>query len=142
MAASTKNDDDVMSEINITPFVDIVLVLLIILMVTSTQIVKASLKVELPKAASGGEAVSSTLNVVMTPDNKILLDGNEVTEDALAAAVRTGAAQDPKLQAVIAADKSIAYGKVVHIIDLVKFNGVASFALNIERTASPDQGRQ
>ena len=61
MAGSSNDNDDVISAINVTPFVDIVLVLLIILMVTSTHIVKASFKVDLPKAASGGAAVESTM---------------------------------------------------------------------------------
>jgi biopolymer transport protein ExbD len=142
MAASTKNDDDVIADINVTPFVDIVLVLLIILMVTSTHIVKASFKVDLPKAASGGSAVESTLNVVVTKDGTTYLDGIEIDEKALAAKVRAEKQANESLQAVIAADKGVPYGKVVHVIDIVKNNGVKSFALNIERTPTVEQGRE
>ncbi len=131
--ASKRSDDDVISAINVTPFVDIALVLLIILMVTSTHIIKASLKVELPKAASGGEAIESTLNIVVTKDSEILLDGNRIDEVALASAVRAEKQKNPKLQAVISADKGVPYGAVVNVIDLVKLNGVKTFALNIER---------
>ena len=134
MAADLNQEEDVISSINVTPFVDIVLVLLIILMVTSTHIVKASLKVDLPKAASGGDAVESTLNVVVTKAGEVLLDGNLITTERLAAAVRTEKQKNPKLQAVISADKGVPYGSVVDIIDVVKINGVKSFALNIERT--------
>ena len=57
MAAVTHNDgDDVIASINIIPFVDIVLVLLVIFMVTSTVIVKAAIKVDLPTAANAGTA--------------------------------------------------------------------------------------
>ena len=134
MAGATNDNDEVISAINVTPFVDIVLVLLIILMVTSTHIVKASLKVDLPKAASGGAAVDSTLNLVLNKEGQLMLDGNQVTEKQLVEAVKKTKAEDPKAQAVIAADKGIEYGRVVRVIDLVKSNGILSFALNIERT--------
>lgn len=137
--APSGGDDEVISAINVTPFVDVVLVLLIILMVTSTAIVKASLKVDLPKAASAGAAVESTLNVIVMPDGKLVLDGAEITEAALAAKVRSEKAANEKVQAVIAADKRVPYGEVVHVIDVVKTNGVTSFALNIERVPTPDQ---
>ncbi len=57
-----------MSAINVTPFVDIVLVLLVVLMVSSVHIVRASIEVDLPNASSGGEAVPSTLNIVIKRD--------------------------------------------------------------------------
>ena len=138
--ARKKDEEAVLSDINVTPFVDICLVLLIILMVTSTTIVKASLPVELPKAASGGATVESTLNLVITKDGEILLDGAPITEEMLVARVKSEKAANPKLQAVVAADKGVPYGRVVHVIDVVKTNGVTSFALNIERVATPDQG--
>lgn len=137
MAGAARDDDEAISAINVTPFVDIVLVLLIILMVTSHQIAKASLKVELPRAASGGEAVASTLNVVITREGQLILDGSEVTQSALGEAVERLKQTEPKLQAVISADKGVPYGRVVEVIDLVKAHGVTSFALNIERSAPP-----
>ncbi len=127
------NEDEAISAINVTPFVDIVLVLLVVLMVTSTEIVKASLQVDLPKAASGGENVSTTLNIVVTKDGLLLLDGNETNDQGLADVVKAEKARDPKAQAVIAADQSVPYGRVVRIIDIVKLNGITTFALNIER---------
>jgi biopolymer transport protein ExbD len=133
VAAKLGGDDDAISEINDTPFVDIVLVLLIILMVTSAEIVRASLKVELPRAASGGEAVESTLNVVITKEGELYLDGVKSTEAEIIDRIRREKTSNPKVQAVIAADKSVAYGSVVRVIDLVKQNGVTGFALNIDR---------
>ena len=127
------NEDEAISAINVTPFVDIVLVLLVVLMVTSTEIVKASLKVELPKAAAGGDAVSTTLNVIVTKDGELLLDGTPVDDQGLADVVKAEKARDPKAQAVIAADKTVPYGRVVRVIDIVKTNGISTFALNIER---------
>lgn len=142
MAGRVDSDDEVMSDINITPFVDVVLVLLIILMVTSVDIVKASLIVKLPKAASGKEAITSTLNLVITEDSTLYLDGAKTTEEALIAKTQAEAAKTPDLQAVIAADKKVPYGVVVRIIDLVKSNGVKEFALNIERVAAPEDSAE
>jgi biopolymer transport protein ExbD len=134
MAAFNQNDDDdVIGAINIIPFVDIVLVLLVIFMVTSTVIVKAAIKVDLPKAANAGTAVEDTLNLVVTRERALLLDGEPVSHEAASARIRTRAASNPKLQAVISADKRLPYGDVVGVIDMVKGAGVASFALNIER---------
>ncbi|MCG8556019.1 MAG: biopolymer transporter ExbD [Proteobacteria bacterium] len=124
-----------MADINVTPFVDVVLVLLVVLMVTAVQIVRASIVVELPKAASAGSAVASTLNIVIEADGQLLIDGRQVDGRTLADEVRRLKAADPKLQAVIAADKRVAYQHVMSAIDVVKSNGVASFALDIQRKA-------
>lgn len=135
-------EDGPISEINIIPFVDIVLVLLIIFMVTSTTIVKAALRVELPQAASAGETVASTLNIVFTSAGELFLDGNVVSRQALAQQVKAATAAAPETQAVISADKANPYGEVVGLIDLVKQNGVKTFALNIERTGLAAAGRE
>lgn len=139
-AAAKKHDGEPISAINVTPFVDIVLVLLIILMVTSVQIVKASLEVDLPKAASGGAAVESTLNIIVDKDGSWKVDGNPITRDALEAKVKRDVAANPKLQAVIAGDRAVRYEAVVDAIDLVKSNGVKSFALNIQRKLGAGDG--
>jgi biopolymer transport protein ExbD len=129
-------DEGLLSTINIVPFVDIVLVLLVIFMLTSAAIVKASLKVELPKAASGGAKVQSTINLVYTKQDELFVNGEKVgTWDDAAKIVRQEVKQDSKTQAVIAADRGAVYGKVVELIDLVKQNGVTTFALDIERKA-------
>ncbi|MES1171852.1 MAG: biopolymer transporter ExbD [Bacteroidota bacterium] len=133
-----EDDDGPLASINIIPFVDIVLVLLVIFMLTSATIVRASLKVELPKAASGGGKVETTINIVYTKTGELMLNGEKLASLAGAAAVIRGeVAKNPKVQAVISADKGVEYGKVVEIIDTVKQNGVSAFALDIERGAPP-----
>ena len=131
-------DDGPISSINIIPFVDIVLVLLVIFMLTSATIIRASLKVELPKAASAGSRVESTLNLVYSKTEQLTIDGQPVTSmrDAGAIVARQARA-NPKTQAVIAADKAVAYGRVVELIDLVKANGITTFALDVERGPAP-----
>ena len=132
------SDDGPLASINIIPFVDIVLVLLVIIMLTAATIVKAQIKVELPKAASGGGKVETTLTFVYTKAGDLLLNGEKLPSLAAAAqVVKSEAAKNPKVQAVISADKGVEYGHVVEIIDLVKQNGVGTFALDIERAPAP-----
>ena len=132
-AFQTKKDDDVIASINIIPFVDIVLVLLIIFMVTSTAIVKAAIRVDLPKAANAGAMVSTTMNLVITKDRELFLDGDIVTQAQAGELIRRKTKEVEDLQMVISADKRIPYGEVVAIIDFVKGSGVSTFALNIEK---------
>lgn len=131
------DDGDIIADINVTPFVDVVLVLLVIFMVTSAYIVKAAIEVDLPKAASAGDSVESTLNIVITKEGSLLLNGEPTDRDKLAAFVKSEVAKEPATQAVIAADKLVAYGEVSAVIDIVKLNGVKSFALNLERAPKP-----
>ena len=132
------DDDGPIASINIIPFVDIVLVLLVIFMLTSATIVRATLKVDLPKAASGGSKVESTVNLVYTKEGVLLLNGEKMASLAAAGIiVRRESKANPKTQAVIAADKSIDYGRVIELIDLVKQNGISAFALDVERGPAP-----
>lgn len=126
-------DEDIVAEINVTPLVDVILVLLIIFMVTSTYIAKAAIEVELPKAASGGQTVESTLNIIITEDGQLLMNGKNATSQEIAAWIQNEIKVNKNLQAVISADRKVAYGQVVSIIDIIKLNGIKNFALNIEK---------
>jgi biopolymer transport protein ExbD len=139
MAAQPSNGDDegLLASINIIPFVDIVLVLLIIFMLTSIAIVRASMVVNLPKAATGGARIESTVNIVCNKDGSLMLNGASSTVEGIGSFVKRESAANPKLQAVIAADKGVEYGHVVDLIDLVKRNGVSAFALDVERQTAP-----
>lgn len=136
MAALEKvasRDDGPIASINIIPFVDIVLVLLVIFIVTSAAIVRASLKVDLPRAAAAGAKIASTLNLVLDKGGELSLDGRPATPAAARAALQAAVARNPSVQAVIAADRTVPYGKVMEVIDLVKAAGVSGFALDVER---------
>jgi biopolymer transport protein ExbD len=127
------DDDEAIAQINIIPFVDISLVLLVVFMLTANIIAKASIDVELPHAANAGETVGATLNIVATANGDLFLDGVSVPRSSLRAALAERIHREPQLRAVIAADKSVRYEIVVNIIDVLKEVGVTSFALNIER---------
>jgi biopolymer transport protein ExbD len=127
------DDDDLISGINVTPLVDVVLVLLIIFMVTATYIVRASIKVELPRTAQGGEAAGAILTVVLTRDGVVYLDGVRRSEDELVALTKQAVARDGEVRALISADKGALHGAVVHLIDLVRGAGVTRFAIHVEK---------
>jgi biopolymer transport protein ExbD len=128
-----EDDDELISGINVTPLVDVVLVLLIIFMVTATYIVRAAIEVELPRAAHGGEATGTLLTVVLARDGAVYLDGVRRTDEELVARARAAVEGDAETRAVISADKGALHGAVVHVIDLVKDAGVTRFAIHIER---------
>ncbi|MEP6654564.1 MAG: biopolymer transporter ExbD [Myxococcales bacterium] len=128
------------SGINVTPLVDITLVLLIIFMVTATVIVNSGIKVDLPKAASGADQVRTTLALTLTKDGTLYLNGEKSSDDAVAAYIARTLPATPDLQAVIAADRVVPHGQVVHLIDLVKRTGVRRFAINVEPGAGDVRG--
>jgi biopolymer transport protein ExbD len=132
----SSEDEGILASINVIPFVDIVLVLLVIFMLTSAAIMRAQLKVELPKAASAGQAVESTINLVYTRSGELLLNGAKSSFADAAKVIRREARANPKTQAVISADRGVEYGRVVDVIDLVKENGISAFALDVERRAA------
>jgi len=134
MGANFGGDDDVIADINITPFVDIILVVLIIFMVTATTIVKSSIKVTLPEAASGEATESTSLGLTLLTDGSLLLDGERVDPDGLRAAIAQAQEESDDVVCLIAADKAVAHGRVVWLIDLVKSAGVAKFAINIDKS--------
>jgi biopolymer transport protein ExbD len=135
MASSLYQDDDTggITDINVTPFVDVVLVLLVVFMVTAKLIVGRGIVVEPPKAASGGD-VTSTLRVSVDSEGGLFVNGDPVTDDASAIArIRSIAALSAKPKAIIAGDRKTAYAGVMRAIDLVKQAGDIPIALENER---------
>ena len=120
------------TDINVTPLVDITLVLLIIFMVTTSYIVNPSIKVDLPKAASGTDQTRTTLALTLTKEGQLYLNGDISDEAEVVRQIATELPKNPDLQAIIAADKVVPHGSVVHIIDLVKRAGVRKFAINVD----------
>jgi biopolymer transport protein ExbD len=119
--------------INMTPMVDIMLVLLIIMMVAATYIVSQALKVELPRTATSDETVAKTYVVTITKDGQYLFNDKPITREGLTSELRAAkkATKEPNL--VITADQSALHGYVVGVIDLAKVEGITKFAINVER---------
>jgi biopolymer transport protein ExbD len=123
-------DDDLITSINVTPLVDVVLVLLIILMVTANAIASRSIPMDLPEAAVT-EATPETLTVSLDRDGKLYLDGSEVNETELRRRIRDSREGNDDLRAVIAADGGREHREVVRLIDLLRQERVTKFAINV-----------
>jgi biopolymer transport protein ExbD len=127
------DDGEIISEINVTPLVDVVLVLLIILMVTATAIVSKTIPMELPSAATADatENTPTTLGISIDAEGALYLDRDPVTEDQLRARVRSAREASDDVRAIIAAAGTIQHAKVVQIIDLLRQERVTKFAINV-----------
>ena len=130
MAGGANTDDDeLISAINVTPLVDIVLVLLIVLMVTSSYLVNKSINVALPKASTG-EAATPTLATSPDVAGKLYLDGTGIEEGPLQQKIRAAYTTDHDVKAVISADGRVSHSQVVAVIDLLRREKVTKFAIN------------
>ena len=133
---SLYNDEETpaITDINVTPFVDVVLVLLVVFIVTAKLIVARGVEIDKAKMATGGE-VQSSLRVSVTAEGTLYVNGDVFTDDAAAVArikqIAAGATGKPK--AIIAGDQRTQYGGVMHAIDLVQQAGVTAIALENER---------
>lgn len=125
-------DSDIISSINITPFVDVVLVLLVIFMVTAPLLVKDILEINLPKTVSSDGKMLQTLGIAVNKDGNILLNGQITDEEGLKSAAKEALNKDTNTQAIVSADVDTAYGKVVKVIDILKSSGIERFAVQIE----------
>jgi biopolymer transport protein ExbD len=123
-------NDELITGINVTPLVDITLVLLIIFMVTATFIMAPSIPVELPRATTGEPSPVTNIAVVITNSGELFLNGNPVTEGELRNYVKTHSTGE--LNAIIGADREAKHGMVTHIIDILRQEGVKKFAINVE----------
>jgi biopolymer transport protein TolR len=130
-------DDAPIVDINVTPLVDIVLVLLIIFMVTATYIVKPSIKVNLPEAATGEPTEGSSLGLHLDKNGALSLNGEDIEEPPLRKAIRAAVAENKEVVCLIAADKDVPHGEVVGLMDLIRQEGVARFAINISPKELP-----
>jgi biopolymer transport protein TolR len=146
-AAGNECDEDLISAINITPLVDIFLVLLIIFMVTANLFLEQERKLReialtLPAAASGAppDADTAPLNVIVDRGGRTYLDGTPAELAAIGAAIEKRKAAGKPPQAVLSADRELAYGKVTQVIDYLKMQGVGNLAINVEELEITDQG--
>jgi biopolymer transport protein ExbD len=140
MAGGATRRRGIIAEINVTPLVDIMLVLLIIFMLTAHLIAKQAIEIELPRAAQSTSLPPTTLAIALKADGAIFLNDKPVTPDALRAAIRESVARDPKTQAIVAGDKRVSHGRVVWVLDTVKSLGITQFAIQIDPQAITPPG--
>ena len=135
MAGGATRRRGIIAEINVTPLVDIMLVLLIIFMLTAHLLTKQAIEIELPRASQSTALPPTTLAIALKADGAIFLNDKPVTPAALREAIKAAVARDPKSQAVIAGDKRVSHGRVVWVLDTVKSLGITQFAIQIDPTA-------
>ena len=125
--------DEAITGINVTPLVDITLVLLIIFMVTTKIVLNQTVPLDLPKAATGTSDVQVVFSIVMAADGRALVDGKAIAnDDAILQLARDAAAQHSDLRAVIKADAAVTHGRVIHVLDLLKQAQVAKIAFGVQ----------
>jgi biopolymer transport protein ExbD len=119
--------------INMTPMVDIMLVLLVIMMVSANFIVSQTMNVDLPKAASGERSPPALAVVSIQPDGSYGYNDVPVAEPELERKLRATFADNPDINVIISGDKLAQHGRVVHVLDLAKTIGITKFAIAVER---------
>ncbi|MSQ83977.1 MAG: biopolymer transporter ExbD [Myxococcales bacterium] len=130
----SSNDDDVLADINVTPLVDIMLVLLIIFMLTNEEVSekmkKAQIDIDLPKAASAQQKPTKPLSIVISQMGTLFLNGAPISEAALWAQIAQMVKENPGIEAILSADRRVLHGTVVRVIDGVRLAGVEKIAVN------------
>ena len=135
MAASQfdPQNSEGINDINITPFVDVVLVLLVIFMVTAPMMMKDIIGLELPKVSQSDAQSATTLGIAVTSQGQLLLNGELVSDESLKAAALSAVEKNPDVQAVISADSNSRHMDFVRVIDIIKSVGLENFAIQVEK---------
>jgi biopolymer transport protein ExbD len=137
MVARLDWGNDIVTDINVTPLVDVVLVVLIIYMVTASALSKQALPVDLPRAATGEQIeVPRTLSVTLDGSGQIAVDGVVSTAEGFVTAMRSAHQSFADLTVLVAADTHAEHGRVVWVLDTVRAQGIDHFALQIDPAAS------
>jgi len=132
-AAPGNNDSGEINNINITPMVDIMLVLLVIFMVTANFLKKESVNINLPKVAASDPNVAQSIQVALTKDGKLLMEGAETDRDRLMAVLTRDVRIRPNMRVTLSADESLSYGTIANVMGLIRKSGVSRIALSVKR---------
>lgn len=138
MAHGTQDSDDIISGINVTPLVDIVLVILIIFIVTASFVFKPAIEMKLPEAQTGEQAAAGLLNLAISPEGELYINGTASSVDQIPKAVDEARArlaeQDggQKVSAFVAADVKTQYGAFAGVVDRLRLAGVTEIALDTQ----------
>jgi biopolymer transport protein ExbD len=130
-AADTGRRDPLITGINITPLVDIVLVLLVVLMVVSTYIVTQTMRVDLPRASTESTPKSDPLTLTILSEGSLLLDDQPIAEADVGQALAAAFAREADRAMVISADRTVPHGRVVEFVDLARQSGATRFAIKV-----------
>jgi biopolymer transport protein ExbD len=136
------DDEGEITGINVTPLVDITLVLLIIFMVTTSIISNPEgLRVDKPEAATGQSQDRASILIVCRKDGTTAVDGKEMTTDGeIVDAISTALVADRELQGIVQCDTKAEVGRMVHLIDLLRAGGVTKYAIATEKPPKEGAG--
>lgn len=128
---SLSEDSGPITDINVTPLVDIILVVLIIFMATAPLIQRRALNVDVPAAARQERAEVDALQIVYDGERRLFLAGKPVSRGALADSLGALHRRDPGLRVIVSADRALPYGEIVGVLDLVRGAGVRKASLEV-----------
>ncbi len=139
-ARNSEDEDDeggIFAEINVTPLVDVMLVLLIIFMVSTTiiteEVQSAGIKIDLPKASSKGGAVEQgDVIIALTKEGQIVHAGETVSLEQLKGILEAAKAKNAKTVVIVQADKEVQHGRVTEVLDLARSLGLEQLAIATE----------
>ncbi|MDR1696152.1 MAG: biopolymer transporter ExbD [Endomicrobium sp.] len=126
----------VVSEINITPFTDVILVLLIIFMITTPMLMQPGIKVNLPKTQTTDNEDAKNVEVLISKDGYVYMEGKQIHESNLDETIKAVLLKFPDRPVVIKGDKDVKYDYVMQFMDKAKKAGAVRFALAVDNTAS------
>lgn len=132
MAGSQQDNDEAIYGINVTPLVDITLVLLIIFMATAHIIVHRSMNLSLPKVAHSEEIPSQSIQIQMEADKSLKLNNQPTDLPSLAVNLSQMARLDPGLRVTLSADERVSWGDVAAILDAIRGAGITHMATEVE----------
>ena len=135
MAGAAQNGSRI-TGINVTPLVDITLVLLIIFMATAHLIAHRAINLNLPKVAHAQSAPTPSVRVVMTADRTLRLNNVKVTRSELGMNLKRLVQLNPNLHVIVGADRRLSWGDMAGLLDLLRGAGVSKVATEVEARAS------
>lgn len=133
-------DEKEFNEINITPFTDVILVLLIIFMITSPMLISGAFNVKLPKAVSADAQANQDVEVFLTQNNEVIIDGKPVAPDAVVGTLKAQFILRNNADVIIKADKNVIHGNFIQVLDMVKLSGASKVL--VATTKSNDESGQ
>ena len=133
MGSVQNEDNDEIGNINITPMVDIILVLLVIFMVTANFLKKESVNINLPKVAASDPNVAESVQVAITRDGRVLLEGLEINNEKLLNSLEKKSKLRPNMRVTLSADDKLPYGLIANVMGLIRKAGVTKIALSVKR---------
>jgi biopolymer transport protein ExbD len=126
-------DDDVISGINVTPLVDVVLVLLVIFLMTAPVLYQSAIKVQLPEAKSGEQTESNLINFTLDAEGNCYFKGEKILMSEVIKKLGALTEKQKSEPVMIGADRKTPHGSVVELMDLLKGEGLTKFGLNVDQ---------